>query len=343
MTSADNNNTRPRVMVVDDDTQVLVSIGRLLKKLGGYEVILASSPFEAISLLQGGQEVQVVVCDHLMPELTGVELLSLLQQSQPGIGAIMLTGCHDIGVAAEVVNRRLADFFLTKPWDSQQLLHMVEQAVQLQQRRRGHPAGELAPVLRLEAERAVYALARAVDARDSYTHSHSGRVAVISAALGRRLGLGEVEQQQLRTGGLLHDVGKIGIPDGVLLKRGALDESEFQLIRRHPEIGLSIVEPIGLPPAVGWIVSQHHENFDGSGYPRGLSGKDTSLLARIVRVVDAYEAMAADRVYRQARSPEWIREEFRRFRGSQFDPDVCDAFLAMLAEGPPLAAGTVVA
>ena len=104
MTSADNNNTRPRVMVVDDDTQVLVSIGRLLKKLGGYEVVLASSPFEAISLLQGGQEVQVVVCDHLMPELTGVELLSLLQQSQPGIGAIMLSGVEPASNASSALS-----------------------------------------------------------------------------------------------------------------------------------------------------------------------------------------------------------------------------------------------
>jgi uncharacterized domain HDIG len=176
-------------------------------------------------------------------------------------------------------------------------------------------------------------LALAVDARDKYTHRHSENVSALAMELGRALGLDDAAIEELRIGGLLHDVGKIGVPDSILLKPDRLTDDEYKAIQAHPVIGVSIIEPISFPWNIEAIIRQHHENHDGSGYPDGIRGEDIVLSARIVHVVDAYEAMKANRVYREARSPEWIENEFIRYRGTQFDPNVDDVFLKELRLG----------
>lgn len=326
---------RPRVLVVDDDDFVLKAIGNQLRRTGSYRVEQTSNPLEAITLLQG-RPFEIILCDQLMPNLSGIDLLSLARQNRPELATIMLTGCGDIAVAAEVVNRHLADFFITKPWEQQHLLELVAEAARLNRKRhQAHSQPANAGLPHRQAVAAVHALARAVDARDGYTHSHSEKVAALALVLGKHLGLEARDLERLHTGGLLHDVGKIGVPDGVLLKQGPLEDHELAIIRRHPQVGLSIVEPVGLEPEVAAIVVQHHENFDGSGYPAGRAGENISPLARIVRVVDAFEAMTADRVYRRARDEAWIRGELERHRGSQFEPRAATAFLELYDRGLP--------
>ncbi len=148
--------------------------------------------------------------------------------------------------------------------------------------------------------------------------------------LGQAMGLNQTDLEVIRIGGLLHDLGKIGVPDEVLLKAGALTDKEFRFIKMHPIIGVSITEPIDFPWNITAIVRQHHENHDGSGYPTGIGGDEIVLAARIIHAVDAYEAMAADRVYRKALSLEAIENEFVSCRGTQFDPEVTDVFLDLL-------------
>ncbi|MBW1811899.1 MAG: HD-GYP domain-containing protein [Deltaproteobacteria bacterium] len=183
------------------------------------------------------------------------------------------------------------------------------------------------------ASQAALSMAEAVDAKDRHTFHHSQKVAAYALEAGRSLGVGEDALGSLYIGALLHDVGKIDILDEILLKPGKLTNLEFEVIKTHPEIGARIVEPIDFEADVVAVVRQHHENYDGSGYPDGLTGDQTSLAARITRVADAYEAMSTNRLYRKARPSEWIEAEFKRCRGSQFDPLVVDAFLKGLNSG----------
>ncbi|MFZ5768244.1 MAG: HD domain-containing phosphohydrolase, partial [Bacillota bacterium] len=180
---------------------------------------------------------------------------------------------------------------------------------------------------------AVRALAAALEARDVYTRGHSLRVARWARACAGVLGLGAEEQEQVYLAGLLHDLGKIGVREGILLKPGRLDEEEMKEMQGHPVVGAGILEPARFPAAVTGAVRHHHEDYGGGGYPAGLVGEEIPLLARIIRVADAYDAMTSARPYRQAFSAQQAREELRRCAGRQFDPRVVEAFLGIPAEG----------
>jgi putative nucleotidyltransferase with HDIG domain len=262
-----------------------------------------------------------------------------VRQNWPATVGIMMTACGDIQVAADVVNRRLVNYFISKPWDGKLFVTLVKEAVDVHRALEKNPGGTfqvdatLLRNIREQASKAAFSLARAVDARDQYTHRHSENVSALAVELGRALGLDDVAIEELRIGGLLHDVGKIGVSDSILLKPDRLTEEEYAAIKAHPVIGVSIIEPISFPWNIEAIIRQHHENYDGSGYPDGIRGEDIVLSARIIHVVDAYEAMKADRVYRKARTSEWIESEFTRCRGTQFDPNVDDVFLKELHRG----------
>jgi putative nucleotidyltransferase with HDIG domain len=324
----------PVVLVVDDEPGILTAIQRTLKSLP-LRLQVVEGAAQAIAYLHD-HEVAVVVSDHMMPGMTGLELLALVRQNWPRCVCIMVTACGDMSLAADLVNRRLVHGLLPKPWTTEGMRRAVSEALQAWLESTGAPAPLMngqAEHLRTQATRAVLTLARAVDARDRYTLLHSERVASLARLLGERLKLPPSALEALHTGGLLHDVGKIGVVDAVLLKPSRLSQEEFEVIRRHPLLGVSIVEPLGLPAEVMAIIRQHHENHNGTGYPDGLASDQIHLLARIVHVVDAFEAMTADRVYRTAREPGWIRGELTRCRGTQFDPRITDLMLAAIDEG----------
>ncbi|HWM10287.1 MAG TPA: diguanylate cyclase [Solirubrobacteraceae bacterium] len=177
----------------------------------------------------------------------------------------------------------------------------------------------------------VHALARAVDAKDGYTHSHSQRVARYAAELGRVLGLGEARLEQLRSAGVLHDVGKIGIPDAVLLKPARLDDAEFAVMRRHSELGRDIIAGAGLEEVGSWVLHLH-ERYDGRGYPDGLAGEAIPLESRILHCADALEAMTSSRIYRPGMAVEDALEELERGAGSQFDPEIVAELIRLVLE-----------
>jgi putative two-component system response regulator len=324
----------PRVLIVDDDPGILMALKQLLTSdEGRYELLIASSPIEAISIFRKGP-LAVIICDQAMPDMSGVELLTLVRQQSPTTVCIMITGMTDMKLAEEVVNQHLVHYFVTKPWDSGKMQQLLDQAIETHERRDpGEAYGEAAQLKAFEhASRAAFSLARAVDARDRYTHSHSSLVSAWSQVMGKTLGLTSDLLEEIRIGGLLHDLGKIGIPDEVLLKTGKLNDKEFHYIKMHPIIGVTITEPIDFPWTITAIVRQHHENHDGSGYPTGISGDEICLPARITHIVDAYEAMSANRVYRNSLPMEKIESEFERCSGSQFDPDLTKVFLNLLHE-----------
>ena len=183
-----------------------------------------------------------------------------------------------------------------------------------------------------EAIQATTMLAQTIELKDGYTEDHCERLAATALAIGKRLGLAEERLEQLRYGALLHDVGKLGITDNILGKLGRLTTSEWAEVRKHPTIGKEIVEKIKGLGLVAQIVEEHHERVDGKGYPKGLKGDEILLEARILAVVDAYDAMRSDRPYRQALSREEAIRELRENAGSQFDPLVVKVFLEILDE-----------
>jgi diguanylate cyclase (GGDEF)-like protein/putative nucleotidyltransferase with HDIG domain len=183
---------------------------------------------------------------------------------------------------------------------------------------------------------AVLVLAEALDLRDVGTAAHSQTVGRLCAAIARAMGLSGERVERLRVAGILHDVGKLGVPDDILRKPGKLTDAEFAEMRKHPELGARMVAGAGLTDVAGWVRA-HHERLDGRGYPFGLRAEDIPLEARILAVGDAYEAMTADRPYRDAPGHDYAVEELRRGCGTQFDPDVAEALLATLAPGPAVA------
>lgn len=175
----------------------------------------------------------------------------------------------------------------------------------------------------------VDALATTLEAKSTYTCGHSSRVAELSLALAKGMGLSVGEQEMIHIGGHLHDIGKIGIPDAILNKPGKLTDKEFAIMRQHPEIGSNIVSKVKALRSIAGIVRHHHERFDGTGYPDGLYGEEISLEARIVAVADAFDAMNTIRTYRSALSFDQALAEMGRCRGSQFDPEIVDVLMAL--------------
>jgi putative nucleotidyltransferase with HDIG domain len=177
----------------------------------------------------------------------------------------------------------------------------------------------------------IGALASALDARDCYTSGHSHRVSEISYSIAEALGVTGEALEEIRIGALLHDIGKIGIPDSVLQKPGRLTNEEFAIVKKHPEIGRKILEGVsGFSPYLG-AVELHHENWDGSGYPHGQAREETPLAARIIHVADAYDAITTNRPYRRGMSHQEAIETLHRFSGKQFDPMVVEVFLALVS------------
>jgi putative nucleotidyltransferase with HDIG domain len=178
----------------------------------------------------------------------------------------------------------------------------------------------------------VNALAAALEAKDKYTQGHSLRVALWSKDVAKEMGLSDNEQEMVYIGGLLHDIGKVGVREYILLKTGKLTPEEEKEIRTHPRVGEKILEPANFPQEVVEAVLYHHEDYDGGGYPEGIAGEEIPLLARIIRVVDSYDAMQSDRPYRKAFSTKWVKEELSRCSGKQFDPAVVEAIKKLLEQ-----------
>lgn len=178
------------------------------------------------------------------------------------------------------------------------------------------------------------ALANALDSRDAYTRNHSENVAKYSVEIAKKMNLPQDQLNFIQVGGLLHDIGKIGIPEHILLKPGKLTEEEYELIKSHPSIGIEMIEHVKIYKISGVldIVQSHHERYDGRGYPNKLKGEQIPLMARIVSVADAYDAMISRRVYKHEMDLDYALNEIRKNKGTQFDPDVVDAFLSLFAE-----------
>jgi response regulator RpfG family c-di-GMP phosphodiesterase len=329
------------VLIVDDE----VSVTSVLSKVLGYDGLVchvASNGKEALQRIEQ-VDVDVVVTDITMPEMTGIELLRVVKQRDPAIQVIVITGHPDVDFAVEAIHSQVDDY-LIKPFEVAQLRHAVKRALEhralLQENRayREHleeRVQEQAQQINQLFLDGLQALAAAIEARDRYTGGHLDRVSKYALATGTVLGLNDKQMWSLWLGSLFHDVGKLAIPDAILNKPGPLTDEEYEEMKKHPELGVEIIERISFLLPAALAILHHQERWDGDGYPSGLEGDGISIEGRILCVADAFDAMRTDRPYRAALSEEYAVGELLRCAGSQFDPDVVEAFLRARQSGFP--------
>jgi putative two-component system response regulator len=306
------------ILIADDDPAALRILRRVLEG-AGYVVLEATDGDEVRSLLAETTP-DLLILDIAMPGTDGIEL-SREVKSHPATCLIPVVHVTGYTSRAERIAALEAgsDEFVAKPFDLEELLTRVRSLLRTRR---------LTAQL-VSAEAVLVALARTVEARDLYTERHLLRVAERAVTVAQALGVSPTALEAVRLGGLLHDLGKIAVPDRVLLKRGSLTRREYDLVKTHPSAGAEIVRPLGSFSAPGPVVLHHHERFDGAGYPHGLHGDSIPLAARIVAVADAFDAMTTDRPYRASLPVEEAFQRLRDGRASQWDPETIDAFLSI--------------
>jgi response regulator RpfG family c-di-GMP phosphodiesterase len=335
-----------RVLLVDDDELILKALSRILEA-AGFEPHCYQAPDAALAALESDAPV-VIISDYMMPSMDGVTFLKAARARFPGAVRILCTAAEDFRVALQAVNSGEVFRIISKPWHQQELLATVNQAAEAARLRRENERltaevqrqngqlreinGRLEEMVRHRTQALLEGLIAALDYRDAETQWHSRRVSLYARRLAQQLGMREPDLVTIEHGALLHDIGKIGVRDRVLLKPGPLTTEEWDEMKRHPELGWALLQRVDYLRPASAIVLQHQEKWDGSGYPSGLRGDEIVLGARIFHVVDTLDAITSDRPYRRARPFQDAREEILRCRGSQFDATVVDAFLSVPAE-----------
>ena len=328
----------PRILIVDDEIEITEILADLLSE--DYECSRAGSAEEALTRLQQG-EFQLVISDITMPGMSGLDMIPHVKELSPDTVVVMISGMQTVESAIGAL--RLGAFdYLMKPFDLRQVEAVVKRALEhhdlvvAKQRYENH-LEELVEQRTAELDRALNslegayrstlkALTAALETRDSETHGHSERVVSYSLRLGREYGLNSAQMKSLEFGSLLHDIGKIGVPDSILRKPAKLTEEEWVRMREHPLHGQQILRGIEFLQGASRVVAQHHEKWDGTGYPLGLRNEDIDICARIFAVADAFDAITSDRVYRSGKPYEAAAQELDDWAGRQFDPKVVEAF-----------------
>lgn len=319
---------RGRLVLIVDDSQVIRSTVHdgLIKE--GFRVITAANGHEALKTLRSCAP-DLILSDIDMPLVDGAALCEAVKSTTNGrIPFIIMGKAHDMPRLRRLMQKG-ASGFITKPFHVEQLVIMAEKLLS------DHFRLLLAERRRLESEQemmlgSIASLIQALEARDEYTRGHSESVARLSVLLGSSLGLNENELDRLNTAARLHDLGKIGIPDNILLKPGRLSDEEFNIIRRHPTLAADILAPIPILSDIIPAVISHHERLDGKGYPQGLKGESIPLWGRIIAVADVYHALRSDRPYRTALPQDQVLGILSDARGTHLCPDCLDAFLKVI-------------
>jgi len=325
----------PRLLVVDDEESIRVALARFLRSRG-YEVTAVSSAVDALAALDR-DHCDLALCDVRMPAMTGMELLPALLEKDADLAVVMLTAVNDAATATEAIARGASDY-LVKPIELADLHAAVEKALHrrglLKEQRRVERLVRDEVAMRtaeLEREKAALrgltvgvaeSLINAMEAKDVYLRGHAQRVAELAASMASTMQLDEDTIEVVRLAGRLADIGKIGIREEVLNKPGPLTPEEVEHVRDHVRIGIEILTPLKHLGSVLEFIHDHHEHYDGGGYPRGLAGQAISLGGRIIAAADAFDALTSVRAYRGARSPGEAIEILEQTSGTQLDPVV---------------------
>lgn len=321
------------ILIVDDDRLTLSTAQNLLGD--EYKVVAVNSGRQAYKYLERHIP-DLILLDINMPEISGYEVMKALQADERWrkIPVIFLTA--DRSVETEIECFRVGAYdFISKPFEPQIMMSRIKSTIELDgyrkdlQRRLDEKTKEMERI----TIQAIMTVANTVDAKDDYTKGHSMRVAAYSEILAQRLGWSEEDIQNIYYVAMLHDVGKIGVPDAVLNKPFKLTDLEFRLIKGHTVMGAEILKDFKMFPNVSIGAKYHHERYDGKGYPEGLKGESIPLVARVIGLVDSYDAMTSNRVYRRRLNDSIVMEELEKGKGSQWDPELVDIFVALIKEG----------
>ncbi|MBR1700679.1 MAG: response regulator [Lachnospiraceae bacterium] len=324
------------VVVVDDDAENRQRVASILRR-ENIKVTEISSGEELFNYVEGMVPLpDLILLDVLMPGMSGFETLKNLRKktgNESKIPVIFLTGNEDLESEMEGLSLGAVDF-IRKPFFAEILILRVKHTIEFMRLK-----NDLAREVDKKAKEnnrltlhVVQTLAEAIDAKDTYTNGHSGRVAAYSREIAKRLGYEESKQDEIYMMGLLHDVGKIGVPDWIINKTDRLTDEEFAEIKKHPSVGNRILKKIKEMPKLAYGARWHHERIDGRGYPDGLKGNEIPEEARIIAVADAYDAMTSNRSYRNVMPQAAVRSEIEKGKGSQFDERIADIMIGMIDE-----------
>lgn len=317
-----------KILIVDDEAANLHLLDRLFSP--AFNVITASSGEEAILILEQ-HDVTLLITDQLRPGMTEIELLRHAASLRPHIVRIILTDYTDVGALVEAINCGQVYKYVTKPWNNNELRLTVERAIaHYETNKARHDLAltnqRLVTRMKKMTQGFLLSITDALEAKDEYTRGHAHRVSSYATAIGSRLELAAATLEQLSLAAFLHDVGKIGTPDSIFLKPGTLAAAERAVMQLHSKCGARLLREITDMEDVADAVLHHHEHFDGTGYPDGLSGEQIPHLSRIILVADAYDAMTNPRAFREAWNREAALEQLHKRSGAQFDPAVVQAF-----------------
>ncbi len=317
-------NEKHTILLVDDEVNNLQLLRRTLRH--DYNILTASNGKEALEIVEGkGDEIALIVSDQKMPEMEGTEFLKRVAGEYPDIVKILLTGHLDVDAIVDSINDCHLYQYIVKPFDPEELKLTIDSGI-----KKFDLVNNKTVILKDLRElfyKTIKLIASALDAKDPYTHGHSLRVTMYSLILAKNLNLDDTTLEEIETAGLLHDIGKIGIPQSILCKPGKLTDEEYEVMKSHPAQAEKMLMGIKKLTVVSNWLRCHHERWDGKGYPNGLKGEEIPISGRIIALADTYDAITSTRSYRQALSHETAMAEIKRCAGTQFDPVLADLFI----------------
>ena len=322
-----------KIIAVDDEEGIVDSLSIFLKR-SGYEFTGVTDPLEAIERVRN-EHFDLMILDFIMEPIHGDKVVEEIRKFNKELYILLLTGHKDLAPPLETIRKLDIQGYCEKSDKFDQLLLLIESGIK--------SIAQMNEIKRINLElsntyeklekaylESIQTLRYTVEAKDPYTRGHSDRVSAYSVLIGKKLGLSEDDLKTLKVGGLFHDIGKIGIPDSILLKESKLTDDEYSEIKNHPSIGAHILCNAEVFKDIIPIVKHHHERYDGRGYPGMLKGEDIPYFARIAAVADAFDAMTSKRTYRNSLPLDVVKEEIQKNLGTQFDPEIGKTFLDIL-------------
>jgi putative two-component system response regulator len=314
----------PAEILFVDDSRFALQLSIDLFQSKGIKILTAIDAAEALELFKL-HEIAVVVSDNHMPGMSGLELLSELRTVSPDTVKVLISAYVDLPTALAAINNSEVFRYLLKPWKDEEILEVVQEGLRRYR---------LVHTIRREDESVLRSLAQTIELKDPSTKGHCDRVAVYALMIADAMGLPKEVQRQIKFGSWLHDCGKIGVSEFILNSTTTLTDLEFETMKMHAYWGAEVAEKAHLSEVARNIIHHHHERFDGTGYPTGLSGEAIPIETRIVSVADIYDALTMDRPYRKGYPCSEARDMIRALSGSSLDPKIVEVFLCVVPDGP---------
>ena len=315
-----------KIIAVDDEQGILDSLSIFMKR-SGYSFVGITDPMEAINRVKN-EHFDLMVLDFIMSPIHGDKVVEEIRKFNKDLYILLLTGHKDLAPPLDTIHQLDIQGYCEKSDKFDQLLLLIESGLKSVSQMR--TISKMNEDLQKAYMDSIGILRHTVEAKDPYTKGHSDRVSEYAVLLGKKLNLPDEDMEKLRIGGLFHDIGKIGIPDSILLKESNLTDEEYAKIKEHPVIGYNMIQHATMFKNILDIVKHHHEKFDGNGYPDKLAGTNIPYLARVTSIVDSFDAMTSRRSYRDSLPMDVVKSEILQNLGSQFDPEIGIVFLDIL-------------